>query len=102
VVSTALQLNRWAYHAEAAPIQRLVDGVSPRTGVWWDVPPECPLAQSSLHFDDDPSRVLISISPISAIVKGVAAQSARCGQLIGGPIHAARSDAQGARWLAEK
>lgn len=102
VVSTALSPNGWAYHAEAAPIQRLVNGVSPKTGVWWDVPPECPVSQSSVQFDADPSRVLISLSWLSAIVKGVAAQSARCSQLIGGPIHAAISDAKGARWLLEK
>jgi hypothetical protein len=102
VVSTTLSPSGWAYHAEAAPSQRLVDGASPKTSVWWDVPPECPVSQSSIHFDGDSSRVLISPAWLAAIIKSVAAQSPRCSQLIGGPIHAAISDAKGARWLVEK
>jgi hypothetical protein len=100
VVSTALGSNRWAHHAEAAPIQRLVNGETARTDAWWDVPPECPVA-TPLHFDS-PEGGLIWISSISTIIRGVAGQSAYCSQLIGGPIRAAISEADGARWLPDK
>jgi hypothetical protein len=96
VVCTPLTADQWVHRAEANPIQMLVNGESGKSGVWWDVAPQCRVALP-LSIDLSPKEAITSIS---TIIRGVANQSAYCSQRIGEPIRAAISDASGARWLS--
>jgi hypothetical protein len=75
----------------------LVNGERGKSGVWWDVPAECKVVLPG-SIDMSSKGALISMS---TIIRKVAGQSAYCSQMIGGPIRAAISDNNGARWLSQ-
>ena len=95
LISTESSPDKWIHRVEANPVQTLVDGETARSGVWWDVPPECRVTPPP-KIDLSPKAAFDSIS---GIIRVVAGQSAYCTQMIGGPIRAAISDAGGARWF---
>jgi hypothetical protein len=98
VVSVSLNTGRWAHRVEPAPVQVIVNGEQNRTGIWWDVPPECRVSLTSMSFDLSPGHAFNSIS---GIIKDVAGQSAYCSQMIGGKVRAAISDNKETRWISE-
>jgi hypothetical protein len=91
VVGTALLDKTWRYHADAAPAQVIVDGKGGASGMWWNVPPECPVG---VRRPVAPTHVAIS-----AFINDVSQQSERCRRQIGGPVRVAVVDGAGARWL---
>ena len=78
VVSTPLGNNRWRHHTEAGGVQIMIDGRRADRGVWWDVPPECPVGER------EPTAS--TPATISAFINSVARQSGTCTQMIGGLI----------------
>lgn len=93
VVGTALSGKTWRYHAEAAPVQVIVDGKSGASGIWWDVPTDCPVGVRR--------PVAPTHAAISTFISSVSQQNEHCRQQIGGAVRAAVVDGAGARWLPE-
>jgi hypothetical protein len=91
VVSTSLADKRWRNHAEASAPQILTNAKHADRGIWWDVPPGCPVGQ---RMPAAPTN-----AAISAFINDVAVQSPVCSQKIGGPVRVAIVDDAVARWL---
>jgi hypothetical protein len=96
VVSLSAGTNRWTHRVEPGPREIVVNGETGRSGIWWDVPKECEVARPT-SIDLSPNAAFNSLA---SIIRGVAAQSNYCGQMIGGPIRAAIGDAAGVRWIS--
>jgi hypothetical protein len=96
VVSLSDGTDRWTHRVEAGPREIVVNGETGRSGIWWDVPKECAVVPSA-GTDLSPNAAFNSLA---GIIRGVAAQNNYCGQMIGGPIRAAISDAAGVRWIS--
>jgi len=93
VVSTPLGNDQWRHHAEAGRTQIVIDRQRADRGLWWDVPPECPVGERRPNAPTPAS--------IAAFIDDVARQSAACTQMIGGRVRVATIDNGGARWLKE-
>jgi len=93
VLSTRTGDHTWRHHAEAGETTVVLDRLRTDKGLWWDVPPQCPVGE----------RKPTAPTPagLAAFINAVAGQSPFCSQMIGGPIRVAIIDSAGARLLQE-
>jgi hypothetical protein len=93
VISEQADNGSWRHHSEEGETQVILDRLRTDRGLWWDVPPECPIG----------NRKPTAPTPaaFAAFINDVAGQSPLCAQKIGGPIRVATIESGGARWLQQ-
>ena len=91
VISVQAAGGWWRHHAEVGDTKVELDRVRADRGLWWDVPPDCPIGE---HRPTAPT-----VAGLAAFINDVAGQSPQCSQKIGGTIRVATIDNTGARWL---